>query len=751
MDRGLILQTYNRYYAKLLFKLVQVQAFLTQWINSHKRILIAGAIILLLFFSSLFLMPYKQSFELYFDDVNLLSSLRTLLGGIGAALIGATAIVFSLIVFSMQTNIERMPHGLFKKFGSDLLLLGSFLGSFVIAILVASMSLIPNNKLAVYAIFLCVWGVLAVLILFLYAYRRALKLINPITQLTLMYNSVRKDLVKWDRLATRAKDIMVNNDAEQSKNEKTNERLLDTKRFIFLKDNHGWEKTAVQAINYCISYAKRYAELGDYDVSDYSFDRIMHINATYCSVKRGTYIENNPLLNIIDNSDAFINLSLEHLRQTMQTALARGDEKLATSTLRGMSALYGVYLSIEYTGRGRSKHHAMLAAGYISSAVESVISHNMADVMMEGVRLMGRNCVMALRYSNASDIIGTVQKISLFSAASLKNTLLQPVTLTAFSQFSDINLQLIIKGDLNSGFAMENLQNSISQAAMVFLHTDDTVMDSRHSYTLGPYYSVASNGGFIQQFKGLVNYLIDTKIDGDSPDNIVRNIEVWASKLFQSQKEVLLVAAQRRSFFIYDLIYWDVMVCQVLLILSESELCDEHHSEKLKKHSVWLIATLSWLPEEQEVVTFVNNGSFIDSIFEAAMMGLTLNSPDFYGMCKKILEGWVKKTAKHMSTRSGFEEALKSLVALTVREGTVDAEYKLLEKVENILSEIKSPSKELREITARHLLRNAKTYRYRAGFYSPIDIFLSQCDADSIASLFTKIAEILIAEMPKAE
>lgn len=751
MDRGLILQRYNRYYAKLLFKLVQAQAFLTQWKNAHKRILIVGAIIFLLLSTFLFLMPYKHAFELYFSNDNILSVLRSLLGGIGAALIGATAIVFSLIVFSMQTNIERMPHGLFRKFGSDLLLLGSFLGSFVIAILVASMSLIPNNKLSMYAIFLSVWGVIAVLILFLYAYQRALKLINPITQLTLMYNAVRRDLVKWDRLATRAQDIMVNHDDDKSKIENLNEKVLDVKRIIFLKNNHGWETTAVQAINYCISYAKRYAELGDYDVSDYSFDRIMYINAKYCSVKRGTYIEDNPLLNIVDNSDAFINLSLEHLRQTMQTALARGDEKLASSTLRGMSGLYGVYLSIEYAGRTRSKHHAMLAAGYISSAVESVIPKNMADVMMEGIKLMGRNSVKALSYANASDIVGTIQKISMFSTISLKNTVLQPVTLTAFSQFSDINIQLIIKGDINSGFTMDILQKSISEAAIVFLHTEDTPINSRHSYILSPYYSVANVTGFISRIKEIVNYLIDNKIEAESSKVIIRNVEKWADKLYQSQKEVLLVAANKRSSFIYDLIPWNVMVCEVLLALSESQLCDDYHSEKLKKHSIWLIATLSWIPEEQEVVTFVNNGSLVDSIFEAAMMGLSRNSPEFYDMCKKILEGWVKKTAQHVSTRSGFEDAIKSLVALTVKEGTDDAQNKLLDKLKDILSKIKSPSKELRELTARHLLRNTKDYRYRAGFYSSVDIFLSQCDTDSTVALFTKVAEILNAESPKVE
>lgn len=751
MDRGLILQRYNRYYAKLLFKLVQAQAFLTQWKNAHKRILIVGAIIFLLLSTFLFLMPYKHAFELYFSNDNILSVLRSLLGGIGAALIGATAIVFSLIVFSMQTNIERMPHGLFRKFGSDLLLLGSFLGSFVIAILVASMSLIPNNKLSMCAIFLSVWGVIAVLILFLYAYQRALKLINPITQLTLMYNAVRRDLVKWDRLATRAQDIMVNHDDDKSKIENLNEKVLDVKRIIFLENNHGWETTAVQAINYCISYAKRYAELGDYDVSDYSFDRIMYINAKYCSVKRGTYIEDNPLLNIVDNSDAFINLSLEHLRQTMQTALARGDEKLASSTLRGMSGLYSVYLSIEYAGRTRSKHHAMLAAGYISSAVESVIPQNMADVMMEGIKLMGRNSVKALSYANASDIVGTIQKISMFSTISLKNTVLQPVTLTAFSQFSDINIQLIIKGDINSGFTMDILQKSISEAAIVFLHTEDTPINSRHSYILSPYYSVANVTGFISRIKEIVNYLIDNEIEAESSKVIIRNVEKWADKLYQSQKEVLLVAANKRSSFIYDLIPWNVMVCEVLLALSESQLCDDYHSEKLKKHSIWLIATLLWIPEEQEVVTFVNNGSLVDSIFEAAMMGLSRNSPEFYDMCKKILEGWVKKTAQHVSTRSGFEDAIKSLVALTVKEGTVDAQNKLLDKLKDILSKIKSPSKELRELTARHLLRNAKDYRCRVGFYSSVDIFLSQCDTDSTVALFTKVAEILNAESPKVE
>jgi hypothetical protein len=38
--------------------------------------------------------------------------LQTLIVTIGAAMIGATAIVASLVLFAMQVNVQRLPHGL---------------------------------------------------------------------------------------------------------------------------------------------------------------------------------------------------------------------------------------------------------------------------------------------------------------------------------------------------------------------------------------------------------------------------------------------------------------------------------------------------------------------------------------------------------------------------------------------------------------------------------------------------------------
>src|SRR5262245_58061172 len=54
-----------------------------------------------------------------------LESLRALLLALGAALIGAAAIVSSLVLFAMQVNVERMPHALFRRLSPDVRLLAA--------------------------------------------------------------------------------------------------------------------------------------------------------------------------------------------------------------------------------------------------------------------------------------------------------------------------------------------------------------------------------------------------------------------------------------------------------------------------------------------------------------------------------------------------------------------------------------------------------------------------------------------------
>ena len=85
------------------------------------------AVLFLLVSASAYLSPALQNvLASYYSTEHTIEGLRGLILNAGTALIGAAAIVTSLVLFAMQVNIERMPHGLFRRLSADLKLLGAF-------------------------------------------------------------------------------------------------------------------------------------------------------------------------------------------------------------------------------------------------------------------------------------------------------------------------------------------------------------------------------------------------------------------------------------------------------------------------------------------------------------------------------------------------------------------------------------------------------------------------------------------------
>lgn len=170
----------------------------------------------IVFCISLFVSPVIQKFvEPYFLQVEKFSGLLTFLATLGGALIGAAAIAFSLVMFAMQVNVERMPHGLFRKFSSDWKLIGTFTGSILLAIAITALSLIPNASWGANALLFAFWGTVSILYLFLVAYRRALRLINPVEQLKIILDDVQKNFKAWDRHAKRTVPLFEVTENEQ--------------------------------------------------------------------------------------------------------------------------------------------------------------------------------------------------------------------------------------------------------------------------------------------------------------------------------------------------------------------------------------------------------------------------------------------------------------------------------------------------------------------------------------------------------
>ena len=175
------------------------------------------AVLLLLVSASFYLSPSLQAaLEAHYATQDAVHGLQRLLLNAGTALISAAAIVTSLVLFAMQVNIERMPHGLFRRLSTDRRLLGAFAVAFLLAIGVATLSTFAEQVRLAYVVLSAAWAVLLILFFFLYAYRRALVLINPLQQLGILLQDTRNDLRIWDRRARRAMPLLEPEETERA-------------------------------------------------------------------------------------------------------------------------------------------------------------------------------------------------------------------------------------------------------------------------------------------------------------------------------------------------------------------------------------------------------------------------------------------------------------------------------------------------------------------------------------------------------
>lgn len=164
----------------------RAQYRLNDWKARHGGTALS-AVLLLFLAASVVLSPELQNALAYhYATEQEMDGLRSLVLNVGSALIGAAAIVTSLVLFAMQVNIERMPHGLFRRLSADGRLLSAFALAFLLAIGVATLSTLLDQDRLAFVVLSVAWAVVFILISFMYAYRRALVLINPLRQLGIL-------------------------------------------------------------------------------------------------------------------------------------------------------------------------------------------------------------------------------------------------------------------------------------------------------------------------------------------------------------------------------------------------------------------------------------------------------------------------------------------------------------------------------------------------------------------------------------
>lgn len=685
----------------------------------------------------------NNTLQLYFSTQSRFEGLQTLFVSLGGAMIGATAIAFSLIMFAMQINVERMPHGLFKKFSSDVKLLGTFTVTFSLAVIITGLSLIPEKSWVAGAVISAVWSLVLIILLFLFAYRRALGLINPAMQLFLIVADTKINFKIWDKAVKRTAPIIRANTGDHTEDEEIREKY-DMDRVTYFKLHPQWSAVAEQAISYCITFSRRYADQGDHEVSQIALNGIVTINALYIRAKGKTFFSNNYFIDNPLASDSFLTNTLEHLRQNVQVGITRKDEQFIEQNLRILVQLTQLYLFIKYGDEHATHSHAHLVSSYLTGAVETIVPHDMADVLIEGVTLLGNVARLIVLYDKPEYTTSISEKIALIACTGTVNKNYRAVTQVAVKQLASLTFELLRSKSLEVRYAIKKVRDDVKLIAEMYLKVPDAALTRIHSVSLGPYYSGTSNDTLMSWLTDLTNALSKADTNDEAAQRVIRHIVEWADGLFRTEKDLLLLAIEKRSQFTFDLVHWIVHITKLLLAVSCADACDDHDRAKLRKSAQFLIYVLSWIPDTEETIKYVETYRIADNIFEASVDAKKRGCNEVALKIRELLLSWTYKAGKYQTGWGSLETACCGLACLNLILELPDE--KLFSDIDTYLSKEDAPSFDIRSRTASDLHEEADKYRTGYG-HGDIDIAMSRVDQARFRVLLNGVADHLLPEI----
>ena len=582
----------SRFVAMSQMNLLNRRFRAARWAYTYStKLLLAVTAVLIV--ASILLIPDLQSYLEPRFTPERLSTLRSLLVGIGASLIGATAIIFSVVMLAVQLNFARIPFGLFRRLSSDVPLLACFAATFLLGVVIGVAALLPPDKSWVApAVILSGWCVLGALGLFFIAYKRALDLISPAKQMQMVLRKADRSMQRWEKQADRFAPLL--------ENRPTPGANRDIARASFFRLHPHWERDAREASSHVLAFARRYAEQGEYDVSGIALNGLVGINSRYIAARGETFFPSNPFFTNPLSAEAFISDTLEKLRRLAISAQGRSDEEQFIQVMTTMASLCGTYATIDY-GRdfGMELRHSQLAASYLTGVVEGAARTFGPDVLMEGARLSSQCALVLVQARSALGAITIAESISASALLGLAKPGHEPVTSTAVQQLATLAFEMLKSEEHDISHPSEKVRSSIQLIAQAVLTTADTAVASSHSAHLKPYYALTDYGTFADNLTKLVNAVIELPAEDDDAKRIIGHLADWSDGIFRGEKKLLLDAVDKRSFLVFDLINWICHVTEVLAAASAAPAASGHDRDELIRNARWLIFVLDWLPNDE--------------------------------------------------------------------------------------------------------------------------------------------------------
>lgn len=596
------------------------------------------------------------------------SKLSNLFLNTGTALIGASAIVFTLIIFTLQVNIERMPYGLFNTLSSDKKILISFVLALILSLSIAVFSILIDQYNKLVFSFLYLLLISMIINLFLFAYKRSLHLINPIKHLDLLKNLSIKNMNYYLEIYKRIIPSIIINQEEKNIYPKH-----DLKKYYFFKDNSQWLDIPKNTLKYTISLIILNTKNNDYEVIEKALNTLIEIQNEYIKVKENTFFTDKLLLEDNKSHDQFINDLLEELRKLLNFAKAEKNELLIEKTLLSLSKLSVLYSSINYNTDDyyHSKYHMELASSYLNNGIRDIFELNMTDVFMECCTFLENILYSYIKINRTMYASTSLETISILASLGTINKKHEPVINSSFSCFSRIlYFTIYTKKYIDEDFFKE-IEKNIFKITSLYISLKEKKSLSINSY-LDPYYSVTDYNSFPNKFSTLIDAIVNIHVKDENCERIILNIEKWSSSIKLNIREILKVSIEK-SVFLIDLLQWTQHITVSLIYLSSSKNCSDLIREKLVNDAFTIIHSITFIPNNHENFIKLHNIAFTDIVFNVIIYAYKF---EYYEFANSLNEYLIRLSLKAIQLNNyNFIQDIIYILIICINTNSLESNY----------------------------------------------------------------------------
>lgn len=606
----------------------------------------------------------QDQFLSIFFEREIFLQFKSILVGIGGSLIGATSIAFTFLIFSLQNNLDKLPHGLFRKAGVDSKLIFYYLVSVILAISICFISLFPDYRYVMIMLSMLFLSVSTILIMFILAYKRTLLIVNPVFHIGSILTGVVKNHRMWEKAFSRSKALIEINEVPSTHN-------YQKIKYMSLFPN--WSKPTIDGIKHSILLARAFKVKGDLEVCEQALFNVLNINLDYITTKENTFFTVNPFIDNPLSSDPIINYTLEEVRQNINIGITTNDEQFVMQNIRLLQSLALAYYQIDYSDERAAKWHSHLATGYITSAIEEqCIPNNLIDVTLESIRLLGNLAQVELAKGDIDNIRTISNKISTYASVGAVNEKYRCITKVSIEQISKLMFKVIISENYDIKIVSKILAEDIAKVAKFYIKSPEVPFSNYKSQCLGEYFSGTSQTSFLQLLTSLCNHISEQDNDPDEKvKETISRVSQWASESYSDIKDLFITSLQNKSSFTCDLIHWLEHVVKCLLFLSQSSHTSDYDKDELLKSANWLTHIFSWVPNDESAVRCAESYNLTDNIFSIVLEAHKLGISEIVSELKPLLLSWGKKASIKGRGCQSLELAVSGYLVVDILEKTI--------------------------------------------------------------------------------